>query len=54
MQALGFFWGMQAENLEKEASSEYGTPESEAAGLRLRCNTGEFVAPIHSSAAAFP
>ena len=35
---------MQAENLEKEASSEYGTPESEAAGLRFRCNTGEFVA----------
>ena len=44
--------GMQAEHHEKEASSEDGTPASQAAGLR--CNTGEIVAHIYLLAVAFP
>ena len=42
--------GMQAERQEKEASSEDGTPRTEAAGLRS--NAGEFVVHIHLSAVA--
>ena len=42
---------MQAEHQEEEVGSEDGVPPIEAA--RLRSNTGEFVAHIHSSALAF-
>ena len=44
--------GMQAEHQEKEASSEDGTPASEAAGSRS--NTGEIVAHMYLLAVAFP